>query len=120
MGPVEVEPSQAPAEPTAEPATVKAAKRRLPKITLSVSTDPPTKVYLGRRLLGTTPVTTKIPKRKATLVLRNRKLSVHTTRKINPKGSRISTHYVLRKGRIAFAFKRLRVAPCVRQVPGCQ
>ncbi len=92
-------------EPTAEPATVKAAKRRLPKITLSVSTDPPTKVYLGRRLLGTTPVTTKIPKRKATLVLRNRKLSVHTTRKINPKGSRISTHYVLRKGRIAFAFK---------------
>ena len=95
------------APPVAAPPADAPVKRqaRVPKITLSVSTDPPTQVYLGRRLLGTTPVTTKIPKRKAILVLRNRKLSVHTTRRINPQGNRISTHYVLRKGRIAFNFK---------------
>ena len=79
--------------------------RRAPRISLSVSTDPPTKVYLGRRFLGTTPLTVRIPKRKAVLVLRNRALSLHTVRKINPQGSRISTHYVLRKGRIGFGFK---------------
>jgi len=105
--PAAVDTPPAPVPPVA-PGTVpppRKAAPRAPRITLSVSTDPPTKVYLGRRLLGKTPVTAKIPKRKATLVLRNRSLSLHTVRKINPQGSRVSTHFVLRKGRIGFAFK---------------
>ena len=97
-------PPALPADPP-QPPRKRSHAPRGPRVSLTVSTDPITKVYLGRRFLGQTPLTTKIPKRPTTLVLRNRRMGVHTVRKINPRGSRISTHFVLRKGRIGFAFK---------------
>ena len=102
--PQAVEPAAAPPV-AAQPQRRPPAHARLPRVKLSVNTDPTVKVYLGNRLLGKTPLTARIPKRKTVLVLRNRRLGLHTTRKINPQGSRISTHFVLRKGKLGFRFK---------------
>ncbi len=75
---------------------------RGPTVELSISSDPKTTVYRGSRRLGVTPLKIRIPKTKTKFLLRNRKKGIRTTRVITPHGSRISAHFVFRKGKIGF------------------
>jgi hypothetical protein len=71
-------------------------------ISLSVTTVPPTTVYLEGRVLGKTPLQTKVSSGPLHLELRDDDLGLRAVRVVDPSGERLSVRFVFRKGILGF------------------
>lgn len=96
----------------APPPKKRPAPPRLPQVVIAITTDPTAEVLHNQRPLGRTPLEARIPKASTVLTLRNKALGLWTTREIHPHGSRISAHFVFRKGTIGFRT----TGPCLVEV----
>jgi eukaryotic-like serine/threonine-protein kinase len=86
--------------------TAKGPKTPTGPVTLTVTTDPVADVYLGKKLLGRTPLTTRVPKGELQLTLRNAKLGLEAARKLSPpSGTSLSARFVFNQGWIGIRAK---------------
>lgn len=74
--------------------------------TVSITSTPVTDVYLGKRMLGRTPLQSTMPRGRLTLSLRNDRLGLRTIRRLSINTSQKRAHFTVRKGLVS-----LRVGP---------
>ena len=72
-------------------------------VVLSLTTDPPTEVYLGRRRLGKTPLTASVPAGALDLRFRNRMQRLDASRTLQPRGTSLAVRFVFRRGTLVLA-----------------
>ena len=96
-----------PPPPTAStPVVPQITPQTAPKMcALRLTSAPPVQVYLGRRLLGRTPLRTSVPRGRLRLLLRNRSLGLTARRTLTARRPRQRAHLALSKGTIRFSLK---------------
>ena len=72
---------------------------------LRLTSAPRAWVYLGRRLLGRTPLEASVPRGRLRLLLRNRRLGLTARRTLQARRSRLRAHLAFSRGTIRFSLK---------------